>query len=38
MASRDLPIDPRVREIFLRALREYSENCELYEEPGVSAI
>ena len=24
----DLPKDPREREIFLRALREYSENCE----------
>lgn len=24
----DLPQDPRERAIFLRALREYSENCE----------
>lgn len=32
MAS-DLPNDPRVREILLRALREYSENCE---PPGLT--
>ena len=32
MAS-DLPQDPQVREIFLRALREYSENCE---PPGLT--
>ena len=32
MAS-DLPRDPRVREIFLRALREYSERCE---PPGLT--
>ncbi len=32
MAS-DLPRDPREREIFLRALREYSESCE---PPGLT--
>ena len=31
--SSDLPKDPRVREIFLRALREYSESCE---PPGLT--